>query len=167
MDSLFHFLSLKKEYEEKIKPLLEKDKEMVSQLVQLEEALAQAIRAFEITGSFAFCAECASHGVVCCGEGLEWKLSREEFFINLFLLERQNKPLDLENFLPKRCLFLSDTGCKLASPPLFCRNFFCTNLQNFLGQSRLIFVQNALGPSVYLTFKLCEKLKKERMRWSI
>ncbi len=163
MDSLSYFLRLKKEYEEKIGPRLQADEEMLKSLTDLESALAQANRAFETTGSFAFCAECARQGVVCCGEGLEWKLSKEEFFLNLALLERRQKKLDLENFLPKRCLFLGDMGCKLPLPPLFCRNFFCTNLQNFLGQARLILIQNAMGPSVYLTFQLCEKLKQRRV----
>ena len=163
MDSLFYFLSLKKEYEERIRPKLQTDEEMVRGLAELESALAQANSAFETTGSFAYCAECARQGVVCCGEGLEWKLSKEEFFLNLALLERQKKSLDLENSLPKRCLFLGERGCKLPMPPLFCRNFFCTNLQDFLGQARLVFVQNAMGAAVYLSFQLCEKLKQWRI----
>jgi hypothetical protein len=163
MDSLFYFLSLKKEYEERIRPKLQTDEEMVRSLAELESALAQANSAFETTGSFAYCAECARRGVVCCGEGLEWKLSEEEFFLNLALLERQRKSLDLENSLPKRCLFLGKRGCKLLMPPLFCRNFFCTNLQDFLGQARLIFVQNAMGAAVYLSFQLGEKLKQWRI----
>jgi hypothetical protein len=163
MDSLFYFLSLKKEYEERIRLKLQTDEEMVRSLAELESALAQANSAFETTGSFAYCAECARQGVVCCGEGLEWKLSKEEFFLNLALLERQRKSLDLENSLPKRCLFLGKRGCKLLMPPLFCRNFFCTNLQDFLGQARLIFIQNAMGAAVYLSFQLGEKLKQWRI----
>ncbi len=164
MNSLSYFLRLKEEYEERIRPRLLAEEEMLTSLAELESAIAQANIAFETTGSFAFCAECARQSIVCCGEGLEWKLSKEEFFLNLALLERRKKNLDLEKFLPKRCLFLGEKGCKLPLPPLFCRNFFCTNLQNFLGQARLILIQNAMGPSVYLTFQLCEKLKRWRVQ---
>ncbi len=158
-ESLLHFQKLLEKYQRWVKPWLNTEENLKEQIYQLKEMLRLVEKAFSETGSFSFCAKCAKSGVICCGEGLEWKLSEEEFYLNLFLLDLEEKNLELTLPFSRSCLFLGPAGCSLPLPPLFCRNFFCTELQEFLGRKNLILLQNVLGPQTVLSFKLSEKIK--------
>ncbi len=160
--SLEYFSELKDNFLKILKAILKEDKHFQERLIKLREAIYKTRKAYLETESFLFCKECAEKGVICCGEGLEWKLSPEEFFLNLALFSLEGKTLSFENPLKNRCLFLGESGCILILTPLFCRNFFCKELQNFLGREKLIYLQNILEDEAVLTFELCEYLKKKK-----
>lgn len=160
-ESLEYFTRLKKDLSKPLNTLLREDKYFYEKLLKLREAISKTRNAYIETGSFLFCKECAEKGVICCGEGLEWKLSSEEFFLNLALSSLEGKFFSFEKPLKGCCLFLGEKGCILILPPLFCRNFFCRELQDFLGKEKLIYLQNVLEDEAYLTFELCEYLKRE------
>ncbi len=128
-------------------------------LEALDKAIQNSKKAFDEAGSFSFCKSCAESGINCCGEGLEWKLSPEEFFINLSLFALKGKAFEIDENNLDNCLFLGKEGCLLELVPLFCRNFFCSNLSKFLGQKRLIFIQETMEEEAHLSFRLCEYLK--------
>lgn len=160
-ESLEYFLNLQKKFIPKLEDLLIKDRFFYEKLFALKKAILRTKRAYQEAGSFLFCGECARKGVKCCGEGLEWKLSAEEFFLNLALFKLEGKSFILHKDLKDECLFLGKDGCILQLTPLFCRNFFCTELKNFLGEEKLIYLQNVLEEEAILTFELCEYLKKK------
>ncbi|MFN3504616.1 MAG: hypothetical protein ACK4Y7_00200 [Caldimicrobium sp.] len=126
----------------------------------LSLAILKTNKAFEEKGSFSFCKNCATSGTICCGDGLEWKLSPEEFFINLCLFKLKGKDFSLNNSNSNTCLFLGEKGCSLELVPLFCRNFFCTPLTQHLGLKNLAYIQQTMEDETKLSFTLCEYLKK-------
>lgn len=159
-ESLLYFTHFKKLYEKNWKPILQKDSFLVSQIPLLEKAIEISRKAFIENQSFSFCKNCAQKGVKCCGEGLEWKVSLPEFILNLFLAERKGEVLSFNTKRLDDCLFLGDKGCNLILVPLFCRNFFCEELSNFLGKNRLKKIQTAMEEEAILSFKLCDYLNK-------
>ncbi|MGC9017643.1 MAG: hypothetical protein ACP5JQ_05645 [Caldimicrobium sp.] len=160
-ESLTYFSNLQKFFHKELEDLISKDKIFYQKLLALKEAISKTRKAYLKTNSFQFCEECAKKGVKCCGEGLEWKLSPEEFFLNLFLFKLEGKTFSLSHPQKGECLFLGEKGCFLILTPLFCRNFFCTELKNFLGEKNLIYLQNVLEEEALLTFELCEYLKRK------
>ncbi len=162
-DSLEYFSKLKDDLSKSLEGFLKEDKYFHEKLLKLKEAIYKTKRAYVETESFLFCKGCAEKGIICCGEGLEWKLSAEEFFLNLALFSLEGKTLSFGNPLKDHCLFLGDKGCVLILTPLFCRNFFCKELQNFLGREKLIYLQSVLEDEAVLTFELCEYLKKKEL----
>lgn len=160
-----------KEYFDNIKAWYEINKKPISEdpfiktfLPLLKEAVEYTRKVFIETGSFAFCAECAKAGEKCCGEGLEWKLSPAEFVLNLKLSEIYNLTLDLYSSKKGDCLFLGEKGCILFLPPLFCRNFFCLNLANFLGHIRLTRIQQVMENEAILSFRLSDYLNRTYLK---
>ncbi|MFN3920816.1 MAG: hypothetical protein ACK4K4_00205 [Caldimicrobium sp.] len=129
-------------------------------LKELSLAIEKSNKFFREKGSFSFCKTCADCGIICCGKGLEWKLSPEEFLINLCLFSQNNESFLFPQNSPEFCLFLGKKGCTLKLVPLFCRNFFCTSLSQYLGEKNLIEIQQAMEEEALLSFKLCEYLKK-------
>lgn len=160
-DSILYFKRLKEFYGQYMESFLEKDSFFREKALQLREAIFKTKKAYIEHGSFEFCRVCAQKGVRCCGEGLEWKLRPEEFFINLYLLRLEERDLKLEDRRAQDCLFLGEFGCILILTPLFCRNFFCKELSEFLGHKGLVYLQNVIQDEAELTFKLCEYLKKK------
>jgi hypothetical protein len=160
-EALFYFQRLREFFEPVLIPLWQRDTYLRKKVEELAFALEKSKKAFLEKGSFAFCAACAKKGIRCCGEGLEWKLSQEEFFLNLYLFHLENKIFSFPKNSDRDCLFLGERGCVLKLTPLFCRNFFCRELSEFLGPANLIFLQNSLEEEVTLTFELCEYLKKQ------
>ena len=158
-ESLKRFERLRSLYTS-LRPKLLKDPFLMEKLPLLEKAISKTRRAFEENGSFEFCAQCAAKGEKCCGLGLEWKVSPAEFFLNLLLCERKGKELSYNLERKEDCLFLGENGCLLPMPPLFCRNFFCEKLSDFLGEERLKAIQNAMEDEANLSFVMCEYLIK-------
>jgi hypothetical protein len=159
-EARIYFQRLKEHFEPFIESSLQEDHPLREKILELSLALDKSKKAFQETGSFAFCSSCAGRGIRCCGEGLEWKLSPEEFFINLILFYLEGRPFTFPETSPEDCLFLGERGCVLKLTPLFCRNFFCKELSEFLGLENLILLQNSLEAEAILTFKICEYLKK-------
>ncbi len=160
-ESLIFFENLKKQLEPKVKDLLE-DFSFKEKLSVLKKLLSESYILFQETGSLVFCEVCAKKGIKCCGEGLEWKLSKEEFFINLCLFSLEGSSFSFPQVRDEDCLFLGEKGCVLKLAPLFCRNFFCRELSDFLGIERLKLLQNSLE-FFYLVFELSEYLKTKRI----
>lgn len=159
-ESWIYFTKLK----EKIDPLVEdflKDSFFKKALEELFSAIEKSNKAFKEKGAFSFCKACAESGITCCGEDLEWKLSPEEFFLNLCLFSQKGESFPLTPNSSTNCLFLGKEGCFLKLVPLFCRNFFCTPLTQHLGKKNLIYIQQTLEEEVILSFKLCEYVKKK------
>ncbi|MFN4196836.1 MAG: hypothetical protein ACK4FM_02380 [Caldimicrobium sp.] len=157
-ESWYYFKNLK----ETMDPFVEKFLKIPSFLEQIKSlklAILKTNKALEETGSFSFCKNCATKGTICCGEGLEWKLSPEEFFINLCLFKLKEKELYLENPTSETCLFLGQQGCSLELVPLFCRNFFCTPLSQHLGLKNLTYIQQSMEEEAILSFNISEYLK--------
>lgn len=159
--SLAYFERLKEIYLEHMEEILKKDQKFIAEVKTLREAIERTKSAYIERGSFGFCKACAERGIRCCGEGLEWKLSPEEFFINLYLLRSEGKDLTLYERSPDDCLFLGERGCRLILTPLFCRNFFCRELSEFLGHQGLVHLQTILQDEAEITFRLCEYLRKK------
>jgi len=157
-DSLYYFRRLKEVFEPKVKEFLE-DHFFREKLLHLKEAISKTKKAYIETGSFHFCGECARRGIRCCGEGLEWKLSPEEFFLNLCLFYEEGSDFTLTERAKEDCLFLGERGCTLILVPLFCRNFFCSELSAFLGREKLKLLGAIYEEEANLTFRLCEELK--------
>jgi len=156
-ESLRYFQDLELRLKPWVEPLLG-ESFFYQKVKALEGALSLSRRAYLEKGSFQFCGECARKGIRCCGEGLEWKLSPEEFFLNLCLFKLSGVEFSLKE-KEGSCLFLGERGCTLLLTPLFCRNFFCTELSLYLGRENLIYLQNAIEEETLLTFELCEYLK--------
>lgn len=163
-ESLSYFNRLRDIYLDRLELLLEEDEYFVEKISNLRVAINRTRSAYAERNSFEFCRACAERGIRCCGEGLEWKLSPEEFYINLFLCKIEGKELILKEPSPEECLFLGEGGCILILTPLFCRNFFCRELADFLGHEGLVHLQNVLQDEAELTFELCEYLKRRLSR---
>ncbi len=159
-EARIYFERLKEHFEPFIEGSLQGDPYLREKIRELSLALNKSNRAFQERGSFGFCSSCAGRGIRCCGEGLEWKLSPEEFFINLSLFYLEGRSFTFPETSPEDCLFLGERGCILKLTPLFCRNFFCRELSDFLGLENLILLQNSLEDEATLTFEICEYLKK-------
>ncbi|RKX61196.1 MAG: hypothetical protein DRP29_01080 [Thermodesulfobacteriota bacterium] len=161
-EGLKYFKKLQRIYEDKLKDKLLKDPYIKENLPKLIKAIQKTREAFIKNESFAFCKKCAESGEKCCEAGLEWKLSPAEFFLNLLILDYLNESFDLFNLdRPEDCLFLGENGCLLKLAPLFCRNFFCDKLSNFLGKKRLIEIQHAMEDEAILSFKLSNYLNQK------
>ncbi|NPA39297.1 MAG: hypothetical protein GXO57_02490 [Thermodesulfobacteria bacterium] len=159
-DSLKFFLRWQELYQKKLRDELFKDEYLVSQLSLLEQAILKSRSAFESTGSFAFCAKCAQKGVKCCQADLEWVVSPAEFILNLMLADLKNTKIEFNYDRFEDCLFLGERGCNLILTPIFCRNFFCPELAEYLGKEKLIVIQNAMEDEANLGFKLGDYLNK-------
>ncbi|MCS7150133.1 MAG: hypothetical protein N2Z40_07830 [Caldimicrobium sp.] len=166
-EGFLYFTNLRLTFEPIVSKLLREDHILSERLRDLQNALEISKEAFIKSNTLVFCESCAERGAKCCGEGLEWKLRPEEFFLNLCLFELKGKSLMLEGFLEGDCLFLGKSGCKLELAPLICRNFFCSDLAEFIGLKGLINIQNALENETRLSFELCQyvrhKLKGEKV----
>lgn len=159
-ESLLYFRNLEKAYLPLVDRLMREKPSFLAQLEALNRALMHSKEAFREKKSFAFCADCAKKGIKCCSRDLEWKLRAEEFFLNLCLFKLNGETLILQERSTEDCLFLGEKGCILKLTPLFCRNFFCRELSEFLGRDNLIYLQNILEKEVVLSFNLCEEVKK-------
>lgn len=158
-ESWYYFKNLKEAMDPLVDTFL-KIPSFLEQIQSLRLAILKTNIAFEETGSFSFCKTCASKGTICCGEGLEWKLSPEEFFINLCLFKLNEKNFSLACSNSETCLFLGERGCSLELVPLFCRNFFCTPLSKYLGLKNLTYIQHTMEEEAKLSFNVSEYLKK-------
>lgn len=158
--SLIYFEKLRESHYERVRSLFQGDTFFREKILSLREAINRTRNAYLELSSFEFCKACAERGVRCCGEGLEWKLRPEEFLINLVLHELEGRTLLLKERSQEDCLFLGESGCLLILTPLFCRNFFCRELSEFLGHEGLIYLQSVLQEEAEITFQLCEYLKK-------
>lgn len=117
-ESLIYFNQLIKKFEPYIEALL-KDPSFKEELYKLGLAIQKSNQAFGETGSFAFCKACAESGIICCGKDLEWKLSKEELFINMCLFQLKGKDFKVNTSAEEACLFLGKKGCILELTPLF------------------------------------------------
>lgn len=158
-ESLIYFKNLKLALEPFVSIFLAKDSLFLRKLKDLDLALEKSRSALRESKAFDFCKACGAEGGTCCGEGLEWKLRPEEFFLNLCLFYWKKRSLILEDFQENTCLFLGERGCKLELVPLLCRNFFCRELSDFLGIRKLREIQAFLGDEANISFQLCEYVK--------
>ena len=163
-ESLKFFLNWKELYQRELREKLFKDEYLVSNLSRLEQAIFKSRKAFEETGSFAFCAQCAQKGVKCCQSDLEWVVSPAEFILNLMLAEVKNTEIEFNQDRKEDCLFLGEKGCNLILTPIFCRNFFCPELAEYLGRDKLIIIQNAMEDEATLGFKLGDYLNRNYLK---
>ncbi len=161
MDSLTYFKSWQNFYKQELKEKLWKDKYIIDKLEPLKKAIEKSRQAFIENESFAFCAKCAQSGEKCCQTGLEWKLRPSEFLINLMLADCLQTEIKFNLERPEDCLFLGEKGCNLILAPIFCRNFFCDKLSNFLGHERLTKIQQAMEDEAILSFELAEYINKK------
>jgi len=162
-DSFQYFKTLESYYSAHLRDILLTDKFVIKNIELLEKAVNKTRKAFEENGSFEFCARCAQSGGKCCKRGLEWKLSPAEFFINLILAEKKGVKIPYNIEREEDCLFLGEKGCVLIMAPLFCRNFFCFKLSEFLGE-RLIIIQNAMEDEAVLSFRLSDYINKNYLQ---
>ncbi len=160
-ESFRYFKNLEKLYNEFFREKFKKDTYIKEKLKILSSAIEKTRSAFIETGSFEFCARCAQSGEKCCQSGLEWKLKREEFFINLLLAEEKGVVLSFNLDRPEDCLFLGENGCILILTPLFCRNFFCDKLSSFLGYEKLIKIQQAMEDEARESFELSDYITRK------
>jgi hypothetical protein len=160
-ESIRYFKNLEELYKDFFREKLKKDTFIKEKLLLLLEAIEKTRDVFIKTGSFDFCARCAGSGEKCCQAGLEWKLSKGEFFINLLLFEEKGTSLKLNLERPEDCLFLGENGCSLILTPLFCRNFFCEKLSSFLGYEKLIKIQQTMEDEAKLSFELSDYINKK------
>lgn len=156
-----YFLHLKNLYNNFFSKKFKEDEFIMVKLDFLNGAIKNTKKVFEETGSFAFCAECAKSGEMCCSVGVELKLRPAEFFINLLLAEKTNYCLSFNLERPLDCLFLGKSGCILILVPIFCRNFFCEKLSKFLGHENLIKIQRTMEEEAVLSFKLADYINKK------
>ncbi len=159
-ESLKYFKGWEKIYKEELREKLWQDKNITEKLPFLKKAIEKTRQAFIETGSFSFCASCARRGVKCCQAGLEWVLSPAEFLINLMLAEDSNTKIEFNLEREEDCLFLGEKGCNLILTPIFCRNFFCPELSEFLGHEKLTKIQQAMEDEANLSFKLSDYITK-------
>ena len=160
-ESFYYFKNLKELYEKFFKEKLEKDTFLKETLPILLKAIDKSRKTFIETGSFSFCAQCARSGKKCCQAGLEWKLRKEEFLINLLLAEKRGQSIEFNLKNSNDCLFLGEKGCNLILTPLFCRNFFCDKLSNFLGHENLIRIQQTMEDEAVISFKLSDYINNK------
>ncbi|MCD6489673.1 MAG: hypothetical protein J7K20_02975 [Thermodesulfobacterium sp.] len=160
-DSIKYFRNLEELYKNFFRKKLKEDIFIKEKLESLLQAINNSRRAFIETGSFEFCAKCAEAGEKCCQAGLEWKLNKPEFFINLLLAEKTGSSIKFNLERPDDCLFLGEKGCTLILTPLFCRNFFCDKLSKFLGYNKLIKIQNAMEDEAIISFQLSDYINKK------
>jgi len=161
LESLTYFNEWQRIYEERLKSSLKKDSYISKHLPLLLKGIEKSRKAFEVTGSFSFCAKCASSGTKCCERGLEWMVSPAEFLLNLLLFEKTGKRLKLNIDRKTDCLFLGEKGCALIYTPIFCRNFFCPELSEFLGKEKLTFIQKEMEDEARLGFVLSDYITKK------
>jgi hypothetical protein len=159
--SIEYFTKLKELYESFFREKLKEDKFIGEKLSKLLKAINNSKRVFTETGSFDFCAKCAKSGEKCCQAGLEWKLHKEEFFINLLLAEKIGISIEFNLERPEDCLFLGEKGCSLIFTPLFCRNFFCDKLSKFLGHERLVKIQQTMEDEAIFGFELSNYINRK------
>uniref|UniRef100_A0A7V6CEC7 Uncharacterized protein n=1 Tax=Thermodesulfobacterium geofontis TaxID=1295609 RepID=A0A7V6CEC7_9BACT len=159
--SIEYFTKLKVIYNNFFKKKLKEDNFIKEKLEDLLKAINNSKRVFIETGSFDFCAKCAKSGEKCCQAGLEWKLRKEEFFINLLLAEKIGHSIEFNLKRPEDCLFLGEKGCSLIFTPLFCRNFFCDKLSKFLGRERLIKIQQTMEEEAIFGFELSDYITRK------
>ncbi len=158
-ESLKYFTKIYNLYISELFPLFKKDFTLVTLRNELYLASEYTKFVFKNTGSFKFCARCGRETGGCCQIGLEWQIKPEEFLINLWLFSDEEKVnFQLERTFPDKCLFLGFNGCKLITPPVFCRNFFCEELKDFLGEEKLKLIQKEMGKESELLFKACEHI---------
>lgn len=160
-ESLNYFKNLKGLYEKFFKEKLNEDDFIKERLLELFKAIENSRKAFIETGSFDFCARCARSGEKCCQAGLEWKLHKEEFFINLLLAEKKGLSIEFNLKRFEDCLFLGENGCNLILTPLFCRNFFCDKLSKFLGHKKLVKIQQTMEDEAVISFKLSDYINRK------
>jgi len=160
-ESIKYFKNLEKLYKDFFREKLKKDTFIKEKLKTLLKAIEKTREIFTKTGSFEFCANCAKSGEKCCQAGLEWKLSKAEFFINLLLAEEKKTNIEFNLERSEDCLFLGKNGCTLILTPLFCRNFFCDKLSSFLGHQKLIQIQQTMEDEARESFELSDYISKK------
>ena len=158
-ESLTFFKAWEVLYEERLKSSLLKDEFVKANLDPLFKAIQHSKKVFKETGSFDFCARCAASGTKCCEAGLEWMLSPAEFLINLLLADEKGTKIEFNLERKEDCLFLGEKGCNLIYTPIFCRNFFCPELSDYLGE-RIKAIQHALEEEAVIGFKLGDHITK-------
>lgn len=160
-ESIKYFKNLEKLYQSFFREKLKEDNFITNTLESLLLAINNSKKIFIETGSFEFCAKCASTGEKCCQAGLEWKLSKSEFIINLLLAEKTGTFIKLNLERPEDCLFLGERGCSLILTPIFCRNFFCDKLSKYLGYEKLIKIQHTMEDEAVISFQLADYINKK------
>lgn len=127
-----------------------KNKEMLSLLSELREAIeATEIERIQ-TGLASECAKCGSLNKDCCGRGIELRYSVETLLINLLLgvnLPEFHHSMD-------SCYFLTPTGCCLKARDVFCVNYLCKRITDNLTPMKLGHLRELEGREATIIFRL-------------